>query len=30
MYVRQWDRANSIRFVLSLAAFACALFIGGK
>ena len=30
MYVRQWDRANSIRFVLALAAFACALFIGGK
>ena len=30
MYVRQWDQANSIRFVLALAAFACALFIGGK
>ena len=30
MYVRQWDRANSICFVLALAAFACALFVGGK
>ena len=30
MYVRRWDQANSIRFVLALAAFACALFIRGK
>ena len=30
MYVRRWDQANSICFVLALAAFACALFIGGK
>ena len=28
MYVRKWDRANSIRFMFALAAFACALFSG--
>ena len=28
MYVRKWDRANSIRFVFALSAFACALFRG--
>ena len=30
IYVHQWDRANSVRFVLALAAFACALFLGGN
>ena len=29
-YVLKWDRANSLRFVLALAAFACALLSGGK
>jgi uncharacterized membrane protein len=28
IYVRRWDRANSIRFILALAAFACAVISG--
>jgi len=27
-HVRKWDRANSVRFMFALAAFACALFSG--
>ena len=30
IHIRHWERANSIRFVLALAAFACALFLGGN
>jgi uncharacterized membrane protein len=30
IYVRRWDRANSIRCVLALAAFACAVIGGGE